>query len=524
MAPPPNGAYKASDLRDTIVARHLGLVGARDAPAKYSVPSRTLCNALYDLDGINAERIAANQASFKPQRGERAPFWCTILFFTRGDGQCPIAPTVVHQATEVTADLFMSLPNNWVCHATPSGYMDRDGWFKTVTYFVTLPGVSKGNPQYLFFDGHDSHWDSDALEYMVQHDVNPFFLKSGDSEKDQPNDNGPNCSMKGCYNDEKAEYDEKWVTIMLFVPSQMNLVLTGMWRRFLSKAAPIIMSAFFKTKISPLQPPSSDQQYAGHACTSSLQCASGKKAVELDFMKREVMAPVAVETTRTSDEYVILNAKSDTSRNLLIRAACYDIVNKTMVIPVQELKAMLQDQNKAKDTKLGSLAVETQSRENPDTSRGLFVTRAILGQAKLVQEAKQQKKTLDLAKKEINIVKISELTTKKSEALARLTLTILKSASLFEGFKSHNPAGDLKLAYQLLGGKVSNLPDGKRETFVKLLLVEEKIISIRLQADKENQPPEDTTMPLNETPNDASMQQTIKDTTTSTISSNNESN
>jgi hypothetical protein len=147
-----------------------------------------------------------------------------------------------------------------------------------VTNFVNLSGASEGNPQHLFFEGHDLHWDSDALEHMVEHNVNLFFLKSGDSKEDQPNDNGPtNCSIKGCYNDEKAEHDEKWVTFMLFAPSQMNLVLTGMWRRFLSKAAQVIASAFSKTKICPLKPPSSDLQQAGHACTSSLQCASAEK-------------------------------------------------------------------------------------------------------------------------------------------------------------------------------------------------------------------------------------------------------
>jgi hypothetical protein len=233
----------------------------------------------------------------------------------------------------------------------------------------------------------------------------------------------------------------------------------------------------------------------------------------LEFMRQEVMAPVAIETTRTSEEYVILKAKSDTSRNLLIRAACFDIVNKTMVVPVQELKAVLQEQSKAKETKIGPLTVEKQSRENPNTSRGLFVTRAILGQAKLVQEAKQQKKEIDEAKKEINIAKNTELATKKLEALCRLTVTILKSASTMDGLKNHNPAGDLKLAYQHLGGKVTNLPDGKRETFVKLLLVEEDIISIRLQTDKEKKSAEDATMPK--------MQQTIADTTTT---SNNENN
>jgi hypothetical protein len=53
------------------------------------------------------------------------------------------------------------------------------------------------------------------------------------------------------------------------------------------------------------------------------------------------------------------------------------------------------------------------------------------------------------------------------------------------------------------------------------LLVEEKIISIRLQADKENQPEDATiTMPIVE---DTSMQQTTEVATTTT-NSNNENN
>jgi hypothetical protein len=180
-------------------------------------------------------------------------------------------------------------------------------------------------------------------------------------------------------------------------------------------------------------------------------------------MRREVMAPVAVDMTRTSDEHVILKAKSDTSRNLVIWAACFDVVNRTMVVPVQELKAVLQDQLKAKETKVGSSAVETQSRENPDSSRGLFVTRAVLEQAKLVQEAKLQKKVNDEAKKEINMAKNTELATKKSEALSGLTVTTLKSPSLMDALKDHNPAGDLKLSYQHLGGKTTNLPTRREE-------------------------------------------------------------
>jgi hypothetical protein len=63
MAPPSSGAYKVVDLRDAIVACNFLVIGARDAPAKCNVPTRNRFDALLDLDGTNAKRIAANQSS-----------------------------------------------------------------------------------------------------------------------------------------------------------------------------------------------------------------------------------------------------------------------------------------------------------------------------------------------------------------------------------------------------------------------------------------------------------------------------
>jgi hypothetical protein len=74
MAPPPGGAYKAVDQRDAMVAHHLGVISARDAPAKYNIPLRSVSNALLELDGINAERIAANQASLIESSKRRQVF------------------------------------------------------------------------------------------------------------------------------------------------------------------------------------------------------------------------------------------------------------------------------------------------------------------------------------------------------------------------------------------------------------------------------------------------------------------
>ena len=64
---------------------------------------------------------------WKTQEGDHAPFWFTLLFFTRADGQCFIPPTVVHKGSEWLDSFSHNLPGNWVVHNTPSGYMDRDG-------------------------------------------------------------------------------------------------------------------------------------------------------------------------------------------------------------------------------------------------------------------------------------------------------------------------------------------------------------------------------------------------------------
>ena len=57
-----------------------------------------------------------------------------------------------------------------------------------------------------------------------------FFLKAGDSTNDQPNHTGFNAKAKSIYNEEKAKWDEEFVTTK-FSPPMMNMVLSKMWSR-----------------------------------------------------------------------------------------------------------------------------------------------------------------------------------------------------------------------------------------------------------------------------------------------------
>ena len=74
--------------------------------------------------------------------------------------------------------------------------MDRDVWAKAISIFSRTCGASKMNPQVLFFDSHDSHFDDRSTHIMRSHHISPFILKAGNSTNDQTNDNGPNLILK----------------------------------------------------------------------------------------------------------------------------------------------------------------------------------------------------------------------------------------------------------------------------------------------------------------------------------------
>ena len=429
---------------------------------------------------VNTYKFCQVEKVWKTLDGERAPFWCTVLFFTRADGQCFIPPTLVHQSNEVTADIFMNVPGNWISHATPSGYMDRDGWFKTINNFTKLCGSSKSNPQYLFFDGHDSHWDADALDVLHRRSVYSFFLKAGDSENDQPNDNGPNAGLKADYNEEKGEWLLKFPS-RKFTPASMNDVLTKTWAKFSCRAGPMIVKAFKKCKLHPLVPPIVGPDTAAGACTAAMHCAEGKKATELAIISMQNLGVLPITVTKTSDPLEIKRAKEDATRNLLIRSAAYDNLMRTLILPAQETKRVIQEELEAKSIKIGPIDVDNQTRQNPDTSAGLFCSNEIRAKARAVQLAKDKKKELEKDKREKTEDRNRQLALKKSEAFIRVVAHLQKSPienCVRNVLLNYSPSEDLKLTYQHLGGVLSHLNSKTKDVFVTLLMEKEEIVGV----------------------------------------------
>ena len=85
---------------------------------------------------------------WKCQDGEDAPYWVTVLFFTRADGQCFLPPIIVHQGAALSTDFLYGIPDDWIVHHSPSGYMDKDGWYKLINIFTKFSGLHAGNIQF----------------------------------------------------------------------------------------------------------------------------------------------------------------------------------------------------------------------------------------------------------------------------------------------------------------------------------------------------------------------------------------
>jgi hypothetical protein len=133
------------------------------------------------------------------------------------------------------------------------------------------------------------------------------------------------------------------------------------------------------------------------------------------------------------------------------------------------MKSIQLGHQRAKEIKLGKSVVDPESRMNPDSSAGLFVNAALRVQARMVEAAKARKKALDKANKAETAKKNLLHINTKQEAFDRVKNSIMTGDDRHRSLNDHTPSGDLKLTYQHLGGVVSQLPNGRKETFVALL-------------------------------------------------------
>ena len=83
------------------------------------------------------------------------------------------------------------------------------------------------------------------------------------------------------------------------------------------------------------------------------------------------MAPVVIDVIKKIDPMVILRARGEQSRNLLIRGAAYDTVHQRTLLPIQEIKADDMEMRKRRMVRIPNRDREEEGRKmNPDSQLG----------------------------------------------------------------------------------------------------------------------------------------------------------
>jgi hypothetical protein len=324
----------------------------------------------------------------------------------------------------------------------------------TVTFYVL---------QFLFIDGHDSHWDPDALQLLHDNHCFVFFLKAGDSENDQPNDNGPNALVKSIYGQKSQAWRVTNPVAELDVP-RMNSLLRETWSEFKAKGGQSITHAFEVTGIHPLTCLADGDKARERARLGQMHAPAGISDVaELALLAASTPAgegEMEITTTFTADPVVIADARrGGTNKRVVISKVAYDLFITSTVIPVQELKAYEQDKKRAKLNKVPDQV----SRMNPNTKSGVSVNRDILRRAREVQDARlAQVKENEEAKKvtqDRRTAQERETADLIDKTLAAAALPGATAAGVIEQLKLPSPAM-IKMVRQL-GGDVKALANTK---------------------------------------------------------------
>ena len=190
------------------------------------------------------------------------------------------------------------------------------------------------------------------------------------------------------------------------------------------------------------------------------------------------MAPVAVDVIKTMDPMVILRARGNPSRNLLIRGAAYDIVHRRTILPIQEIKADEMEIRKRRMVRMPKREREEEGRRmNPDSSAGIYVTASVEAQCRMIAENRKIKEEEKIKNSKVNALKRTDRMNLRATSFAKLIANLPNDI-----MASEDPSTPLlqvllslstdiiKDSYQHLGRKMGELLDLKKRTVAEAIV------------------------------------------------------
>ena len=367
----------------------------------------------FDPEGKFSKILAfrAHRKSQVLRCSEHALFWTSAVIFSCADGTLNIPPFVVHQGAEdsvslmstaigddVDADgnLAKQLPTTWGVAQSPSGYVVTGIWRRACAHLIdSLPAR---RPFFLYMDGYAAHFDEFALNLLVAARIYIIFLRSQNSENDQPNDNGLNAMLKAaydlCYAQWKGETSAH--AVFTFKPCFFNLILLRAWEKVCdgtSKDA--VIRAWAKTGLFPLSEETAlnkDCALSSGVCFNT-GCLSQKDTFSSILFPKVVDGEVVVPGLALSlndggqsvSEPQYLSMKSNMTAQSVIRGFVTEVIF-SKAQDATTTHAVMNAFKKAKGTKVNVFQDEEGVRFGrngcPSTTGGLYVNESVMAAIK----------------------------------------------------------------------------------------------------------------------------------------------
>ena len=404
-----------------------------------------------------------SQRGFRVQTGEHSPFRVTMFYWSNASGKLPIAPTIIHESSDkknIRSDLLLDIPEDWMVSTSESAMMDKATWKEIAFQFVRETNASVENPQFIYIDGYDAHFDADALTYLLENHCYVRFLRAQASTEDQPNDIGPNEALEASY----SRSFEDWRRSHPGVPfnkSFFNNVIADAWNCLTAdeKTERTVTSAFSKANLYPMIDIMSTFESDENVPDRVKKCARLAEMAITDIKEKEVLQSLTKQGMRRQDNNVvrfenvttstIINMELATPQTdnevykLAISTAAHNYFQRSFVTPAQELRKVLEEQQSAKRKKVPRRAGE--SLTNPDTTTGAIVTKNMLVEVRQIHTTKKlqadEKERKKEKKSQERIEKIRHASTTvlpffkalistDPDSWKKLTISVLKSVHM----------------------------------------------------------------------------------------------
>ena len=196
-------------------------------------------------------------AAFYATQGEHFDLQVTVCYLNNAARGVVGPLQVIHKAATISRFTALNLPEeNCIVGVTPSGYQSKETLLSLIIELVELVKVERGKGDtrwhLLALDGHFSREDSELMDLLVITKIQPFFICSHQSHKQQPADMRCQKRLRALLRVTLHDVMHKLSYQRLSIPL-INSVLAKAWPKFVAGSIEMCAGAWSDAGLFPFK-------------------------------------------------------------------------------------------------------------------------------------------------------------------------------------------------------------------------------------------------------------------------------